>query len=694
MKNSRVTLLSSTILLTFIPTFVQAETVTVPHIFSPGTPSIAAEVNENFFVLQNSINELIQQNNGNLQIPFRISADVKGPNIADSANGDEADPYLPEHHVAIFENTRSTTNENDSIRVNTGGVAVILHSDGQDDLTDDPDVNDYVLNTINRNDHFATFYRANRDGVNIIVGRIEGESVWDLGAYLQKAADLATEFPINEWVGIKFNDPEEWIKFTPPYLDLSNFSEPYISGGNLPSLTIRNFVPPRFTNGSLPSLSFGSFNQPTLTGGRPPSLRHDGFDAPSFNFSSGHLNGNCEGNEGSDPTQVCIDLGLFEIDFGFPDLSIDWGDLDVPFLGFQLDQGSLPNFNIGTLGSNSAINNWIKLYRGTLPTFNAGSLQNFPDLINFSKGALPTLHLGSLDPQNFINDFKLNPGGISFEKAPIEFFDINGGNNGNSLGERLVEQAGPMAGQVFRQLANPIEALVSQAMLVATGSGVSYESGAGDYAEWMERIDPEEQLSPGEVVGVFAGKISKKTEGADHLMVVSLKPIVLGNMPDEDVRDRYNKIAFMGQTPAFVRGYVQKGDFILPSGKGDGLGRAVNPELITITDLPLVIGVAWSESNNIAGISPINLAVGLRPAESAKVFVKQQQELHDVVAENRVMKQQMAELLAQNNLLQQEMAKTQELVSGLELMEKKLAQLAFIYDSQKNTNNLAFNNDE
>ena len=59
--------------------------------------------------------------------------------------------------------------------------------------------------------------------------------------------------------------------------------------------------------------------------------------------------------------------------------------------------------------------------------------------------------------------------------------------------------------------------------------GVTYASGAGDYAEWIEKEDAKVDFLPGEVVGVRAGLVSYDTQNSDHNLVISTKPIMLGN---------------------------------------------------------------------------------------------------------------------------------------------------------------------
>lgn len=140
--------------------------------------------------------------------------------------------------------------------------------------------------------------------------------------------------------------------------------------------------------------------------------------------------------------------------------------------------------------------------------------------------------------------------------------------------------------------------------------GVTYESGSGDYAEWLERSDKSEKMYSGDIVGVKGGKISKNTEDAESYMVISGSPIILGNSPKDGRTEDYEKVAFMGQILVKVRGVVNEGDFIIPSGLNDGTGFAIAPELVTIDEYPRIVGQAWS-SSCFDGINLINIHVGL-----------------------------------------------------------------------------------
>lgn len=170
---------------------------------------------------------------------------------------------------------------------------------------------------------------------------------------------------------------------------------------------------------------------------------------------------------------------------------------------------------------------------------------------------------------------------------------------------------------------------ITNLTLVATyadlGLGVAFESGAGDYAEWLPRVDPNEAMNIGDVVGVNGGKVSKKFSQAERFMVVSASPIVLGNMPtSKEAEKNAEKIAFMGQVPVKARGVVNIGDYLLPSGEGDGLAIAVAPHKMKARDYKRIIGVAWEASDGAAFFKLINTAVGLNQNDTGKLIEEMQ----------------------------------------------------------------------
>ncbi|HEX5112222.1 MAG TPA: hypothetical protein VFV79_05210 [Saprospiraceae bacterium] len=160
--------------------------------------------------------------------------------------------------------------------------------------------------------------------------------------------------------------------------------------------------------------------------------------------------------------------------------------------------------------------------------------------------------------------------------------------------------------------------------------GVAFESGSGDYAEWLLKATPEEAFSYGDIVGIKGGKISKAMEDADQYMVISLSPIILGNMPPAEHKEFYEKVAFMGQVPVKVVGVVHIGDYILSSPMEDGFGIAVAPEDMTLDQYKRIVGTAWSASDGKKSYAMINTAVGINTNDTVEKLKKQQEELDEL----------------------------------------------------------------
>lgn len=161
--------------------------------------------------------------------------------------------------------------------------------------------------------------------------------------------------------------------------------------------------------------------------------------------------------------------------------------------------------------------------------------------------------------------------------------------------------------------------------------GVEYSSGNGDYAEWLERVNPNELISAGDIVGVRGGKITKDLAGAEQVMAVSHHPIVLGNMPPAGQESQGNQVAFMGQIPVKVMGAVQSGDYIVAKGAVAGYGVAVNPAHMTADDFRLVVGRSW-EANALEGPKAVNTVVGVHNGDYLKLLKKQQDKLDGLEA--------------------------------------------------------------
>jgi hypothetical protein len=146
---------------------------------------------------------------------------------------------------------------------------------------------------------------------------------------------------------------------------------------------------------------------------------------------------------------------------------------------------------------------------------------------------------------------------------------------------------------------------------------ITFGAPGGDYAEWLPRLEAGERMEAGDIVGVHAGHVTKRTEGADQLLVISTRPIVLGNMPPPGEKHLYERVAFLGQVRVRVRGPVRAGDYITASGSDDGAGRALPPAQLFLSGEAQIVGRAW-ESAEEEGIHQINVAVGLAGAGAEK----------------------------------------------------------------------------
>jgi len=196
-----------------------------------------------------------------------------------------------------------------------------------------------------------------------------------------------------------------------------------------------------------------------------------------------------------------------------------------------------------------------------------------------------------------------------------------------------------------------------------SAGGVTYRSGAADYAEWLPRLDPKEAIEAGDVVGVFAGKVSRRTEGADRIMVVSQGPIVLGNDPGEEDQHLGEKIAFLGQVDVKVSGAVACGDVIVGSGKEDGTAVAVAPEALTLKQAKSVVGQAL-EGVEGPGVHRVKVLVGLEQGSRAMGHLAQDlKEVHgrleDLTDTNAALLAQNVELTNRLASLETQMSRTQ-----------------------------------
>ena len=137
---------------------------------------------------------------------------------------------------------------------------------------------------------------------------------------------------------------------------------------------------------------------------------------------------------------------------------------------------------------------------------------------------------------------------------------------------------------------------------------VAFETSGADYAEYLPKKDISEHIDAKQIVGVKDGLITKNTSGAQQILVMSSAPIIAANDPQKNY-SHYGLVAFLGQVLTNVTGPVNKGDFIIASGKNDGKGFGVAPSNLQPEHYSRIVGRAWSSTSS-QGDSVVNVAIG------------------------------------------------------------------------------------
>ncbi|RAP34074.1 hypothetical protein DID75_00425 [Candidatus Marinamargulisbacteria bacterium SCGC AG-410-N11] len=236
----------------------------------------------------------------------------------------------------------------------------------------------------------------------------------------------------------------------------------------------------------------------------------------------------------------------------------------------------------------------------------------------------------------------------------------NTSGNGNALALSTISDQG--------HLATFYSAGTLVGSIKANKDSVRYQTIGADYAEYLPKINQEEVISKGQIVGVVNGKISKDTSNAQLYLVKSTSPAVAGNWPGED-KTGFELIAFFGQVEVEVLGSVNEGDYIIPSGKNDGIGIAKPESMLSAIEKQKIVGRAWESSDN-KNIKKINVAVGMnfsRP--SIQSDINQLTKLEDKLIQLELDKQTIQEdlnsrLNSQDNELKMLLNKVDKLSSN------------------------------
>ena len=303
--------------------------------------------------------------------------------------------------------------------------------------------------------------------------------------------------------------------------------------------------------------------------------------------------------------------------------------IEVPKI--QSPEVNLPGLRVGVAGVTYTVTNGFRLIgRQTIypgeTLFEGGVVP--PDIPQISIPGLPKLPEINIITQNVNNSLNNNNEYIRFE-------DKEGRRMGTIQAENLSEwrdntflndvyMLDLIAGFIG---VDPLQAIIGANAAISNllydynRIGVAYESGHGDYAEWLERDDHSEYLTAGDIVGVKAAKITKDLTDFEQVMVVSYKPIILGNIPDENKTHLGNNIAFMGQVPVKVIGPVSSGDYIVAHGEISGYGKAINPKEMKTENFKFAVGRSWDTNLN-DGPKLINTVVGIHNGDWVKVMQK------------------------------------------------------------------------
>jgi len=188
--------------------------------------------------------------------------------------------------------------------------------------------------------------------------------------------------------------------------------------------------------------------------------------------------------------------------------------------------------------------------------------------------------------------------------------------------------------------------------------GVVYKSSTADYAEYLPRIDKDEVIEEGDIVGISGGKISNNTNGADFVSAISTYPIILGNDPGEKNVHLYEKVGFVGIVPVKVKGRVEAGNYIISSGKNDGAGVAFDLNEIPPDRYNQIVGIAWESSKN-RELKLIRTAIGV--SSWTAPLQKQQEMIEELKRKDEKHDQMEDEII----LLRKSLEELQESVEGL-----------------------------
>jgi hypothetical protein len=299
---------------------------------------------------------------------------------------------------------------------------------------------------------------------------------------------------------------------------------------------------------------------------------------------------------------------------------------------------------------------------GTLLAAGNGEFDSRSDALVLKQNG--DLAVGHSNPTSRLHAKDNVSGSASNPSNHVGFVENTGGTNSDGLAIKAGPNDNP--GSAVNYLTfydgdgDPIGAIEGDG-----SGGITQVSGSGDFAEELPVEEGTELPEPAEIVGVEGGEVRLETSGADRVMIASRAPILTGNATPATSADDNERVAvaFVGQVPAKVRGSVDVGDLIVPSGKADGTAQAVAPEEYRRAEHGPIAGQAWSPKAS-EQVGEVTVAVGLgRSGAVAERMEDQRDRIAELEAENEALKTQQQEI--KNRLAALEAERSPSALAGL-----------------------------
>lgn len=211
------------------------------------------------------------------------------------------------------------------------------------------------------------------------------------------------------------------------------------------------------------------------------------------------------------------------------------------------------------------------------------------------------------------------------------------GSSGDVLALKIGYASNPVSSNNFITFFRGDNASVGS--IEGNGSGGVVLGGPGtEVALWLPKRDPAEAMKPGDLIGVVDGQATRDTSAAERVLVVAGSAMLAGADPGQEQRDGYVLATVLGLASVRVSGPLHAGDFIVPSGRNDGMGVAVAPDALTLDQAARFAGRAWT-SDLAEGSRLAALAIGFDGADAVVLRLlaqNQQQTIHIAELEARL----------------------------------------------------------